>query len=257
MAARSRFLQLAIGVVNLAIVALVFTSIWPFPSGDFKVDLPSPNEIQWSYSNGVVHITAPYSIDNGGIYDVDGLTINYRVTNLTSYVLAYDAFVIGTIQAGHVTSGAIDFTFDLLALYSSGAQYMVFNDDLLNFYMEISCFYTMRLIKFDANYQVYVNWDALIQDWGVSGVSPWPPYGPTLTVDYWLVTSDILSSLPPADIVLTLYDASGPVDVIRQTVQLGGNYTGSVTFDRPMSYSPPYSVEIQVMDFTVQERWTL
>ncbi|MGQ9587061.1 MAG: hypothetical protein ACUVT7_01585 [Thermoplasmata archaeon] len=257
MAARTRFLQLAIGAVNLAIVALVFTSIYPFPSGDFKVDLPSPNDIQWSYSNGVVHVTAPYSIDNGGIYDIDDLTIGYRVTNLTSYVIAYDTILIGRIPAGRVTSDAIDFAFDLLALYNSGAQYMIFNDDLLNFYVEVSCFYTMRLIKFDANYRISVPWDALIQDWGVSGVSPWPPSGPTFTVDYWLVTSDMLSTLPPADITLTLRDASGPVRVIRQTVQLGGNYTGSVTFTGLTSYNPPYSVEIQVMDFTVQERWTL
>lgn len=248
---------MAISAVNLAIVALVFTSIWPFPSGDFKVDLPSPNEVRWSYADGVVHVIAPYSINNGGIYDVDNLTIIYRVSNLTSYVIAYDTIVIGRIPAGQVTSDDIDFTFDLLSLYNSGASYMVFNDDLLNFYVEVSCFYTVKLVKFEANYQVSVPWDALVQDWGVLDISPWPPSGTSLTVDYWLRTSDILADVSPAAVILTLYDAGGPLQTVQQTIQLGGNYTGSVTFSIPTTFSPPYSMEIQVMGYTYPERLIL
>jgi len=85
MAARTRLIQLAIGIVNILIVALVFTSIWPFPSGNFKVDLPSPSDITWSYEDGVAHIVAPVTIDNRWIYDVNDLAIYYMVRNYSGY----------------------------------------------------------------------------------------------------------------------------------------------------------------------------
>lgn len=228
---------MAIALVNVAIIGLAFTSIWPFPHGDFKVDLPSPSEISWTYSNGVVHVLAPFSVDNGGIYDVSGLQIHYAVTNVTGYPLAGQNIEIGDIPAGQITSSQIDFSFDLLRLYNDGALGMVFSDDLLKFAVDVSCFYTMKLVKFDASYQVSVPWDALIQgygiDWAASNIPHTsPPPAPPYTVEYWLATSDLLSGLPPAQVTLTVVGATtGPLATGTTTIQLGGNHTGTVTFD--------------------------
>ena len=226
MAARIKFLQLAITVVNLSIVVLAFTSIWPFPSGDFKVDLPSAQEVTWTYADGIVQIHAPFSIDNGGFYDVDQLTISYRVTNYTHYDITSRSIDIGSLPAGTVTSSSLDFNFDLLSLYSSGAQWMVFNDDLLIFDVEVSCFYTMKLIKFEASYQVSVPWDALIRGYGITNTT-FAASGNTMTanVTYWLNTADLLRSLPAARVTFGFYANETQLGRAESTVQLGGNQT--------------------------------
>jgi hypothetical protein len=263
MAARIKLLQLAIAVVNMSIVVLAFTSIWPFPSGDFKVDLPSASEVTWTYADGVVHVNAPYTIDNGGFYDVSQLSLSYIVTNYTHYEITGKTLNIGDIPAGTVHSSSLDFDFDLMGLYDSGAQWMVFNDDLLNFHFEVSCFYTMELVKFEASYQVSVPWDALIRGYGISNytiVAPAAIGDPlSVSVDYWLNTADLLSSLPPAQVAVRYMGDATPLGAVQTTVQLGGNHTQTITMDIDASsymvlYSS-YSLEllIQVAGFTLTE----
>ena len=261
MAARERLLQFGIASVNLVIVALMFTSIWPFPHGDFKVDLPSPHEVAWTYTAGVVHVTAPYSIDNGGYYDVRGLTLHYSVVNVTGYPLADQSINIGDIPAGQVTESELEFSFDLLQLYDDGAMGMIFSDDLLRFAIDVSCLYTMNLVKFEASYQVSVPWEALIKDYGINwGASNLPDFPPPFTnlppyyIEYWLDTSSLLSGLPNAQVALTIVGTTTNEPATGSTtILLGGNNTGTITFDPTLLlyYTSVDSIlfEVQVADF--------
>jgi len=260
MAARTRLIKLSIAIVNLLIAALVFTSVWPFPSGDFKVDLPSASEISWTYEGGIVHIVAPFTIDNKWIYDVDDLSVYYLVTNYTGYRIAEDRMPMGVIPAGQVTDSSLDFNFNLLQLYRDGAASMVFNDDLLTFYVEVSCLYTAELIRFFASYQVSVPWDALIQSYGVSDFrypSTLPPLGDPISVDidYWLHTSDLLAGLPAAEVTLSYYGNETLLGSASTTITLGGNYSDTVNIDVTPAYYTGYRIElaIDVASFELRE----
>ncbi len=237
MAARTRVLQLGIAIVNLTLIGLAFTSIWPFPHGDFQVHLPTARNVSWSYSDqGIVSVTAPYSIDNGGFYDVDNLVVAYSVTNSTGYLVAEDTFNLGKIPKGTTTSGDLSFTFDLLQLYEDGIQWMVFNDDFLTFNIHVSCLYTMKLVKFDASYSTGVVWDALIKSWAIHLSPPLP--NPPTAVDYWLNTSRLLSALPPATLNLSIA-RNGTVQGWEQTeIQLGGNHNGSLSLLTISGFDP-------------------
>jgi len=219
MAAKVRVLQVAIGVVNFLIFVLAFTSIWPFPNGDFKIDLPEPNDVDWSYDEGRVHITAPYSVDNGGFYDVDDLVLSYRITNSTGAAVASDTFELGILPAGQITSGTLDFYLDLLELYQQGIVWMIFNDDWLNLRISVSCFYTMKLIEFDALYSVTVPWDALIRDLQFEGLEL-DPDGEGLTVSYRLETSPLLDGMA-CGVSFTYLDDGVPVAAGAQNIVLG------------------------------------
>jgi hypothetical protein len=261
MAARTRLIQLAIAAVDIAIVALVFTSIWPFPSGDFSIDLPSASEVEWEYVNGVVNVHAPFSVDNGWIYDVNDLTIYYIVTNYSGDELAEQTIVVGDIPARQVTDSSVDFSFDLLALYNNGAQAMIFNDDLLSFYLEVSCLYTAKLVKFFASYEVSVPWEALINGYGISDVTyptvlPGPGEPIEVTVDYWLDTASRLSAMPPALVNISYYGDGNLMGWTESTILLGGNRTGTIVVSiTPAIYSSYYvELTIQVLDFIVTER---
>jgi len=255
MATRTKALSVGVASVNFVIFLLAFTSIYPFPAGDFKVDLPSPNEILWNYDSGVVTVTAPFSIDNGGFYDVDDLELRYEVTNYTSVPIAQDVIDLGTVKAGAVTAGEIEFSFDLLELYNEGLTWMVFNDDLLNFVVEVSCFYTMKLVKFDARYSVSLPWDALIQDVAVEDIR-FDPGSMQLFVDYRVATSDILSS--DAVLAASLLDGSSVVSEVFETVRLGMIHTGTLLFDVPVGSSPDsVLLEINIAGFQVDVLYVL
>jgi len=256
MAARNRALQFGIAIVNISILVLAFTSIWPFPSGDFKIDLPSSNEVTWSYANGIVHVSAPFSVDNGGLYDVSDLTISYEVRNLSLDLLTSAELSIGTLPAGRITYGWLNVSFDLAEFYDRGDTWMVFHEDQLYFDVHVSCFYTMKLIKFDASYNAIVLWPALIQDWGISA----PTFsGPdTMSLEFWIVTSNLLAGLPPAQVSLQLWGDGTLVSQATTGVQLGGNHSGLATFTGiPVSYvtdpafSPHYArVSFVAVGFT-------
>ncbi len=259
MAARTRLLQLAVAVVNITIVALVFTSVWPFPSGDFKVHLPSAHEITWTFADGIVHVTAPFSIDNGWIYDVNSLAVSYQVTNGSRSELASQSILVGDIPAGRITNSELDFTFDLLAKYNSGIDWMIFHEDMLYFYLEVSCWYTMKLIQFDATYQVSVPWDALIQSYGITNYSfsPGPPV--TSWVNYTLNTSRLLSSLPPAQVTVSYYGNETLMGQTSTTIPLGGPNAGVIATALAPVIATNYTVllEIQFGGFTVTQQYPL
>jgi hypothetical protein len=249
MAKRTRFLQVGVACVNFLIFILAFTSIYPFPAGDFKVDLPSPNEVIWEFESGVVTVTAPFAIDNGGYYDVDDLMVSYEVTNYTRVPIAQDTLELGTIKAGGITHGEIVFSFDLLELYNDGLTWMVFNDDLLNFVVDVSCYYTMKLVEFDARYAVSIPWDALIQDARVDYVS-FDPGSMQLMVDYTIATSDILSGY--ALLTASLLEGSTVVSEVSQSVRLGRIHTGMLAFDIPLGATPDsVLLEVNVQGFDV------
>lgn len=244
MAGRTRALHVGVAAVNVVIFVLAFTSIYPFPAGDFKIDLPSPNEIQWDYDDGLVTVTAPFSIDNGGFYDVQDLSLAYTVTNYSNEMIAEDMIEVGTMKAGTVTDGEIVFEFDLLSLYESGVTWMVFNDDLLDFTVEVSCYYTMRLVKFDAVYSISIPWDALIQEADVTDVR-FDVGSSELLVDYRVATSRLLSG--STIVTATLYEDGVPVSETEETVVLGTNHVSTLAMDVPDGFLPDavYTVTLE------------
>jgi hypothetical protein len=255
MAGRTRALQISVAAVNVVIFILAFTSIYPFPAGDFKIDLPSPNEVTWDYDDGIVTVTAPFSIDNGGFYDVQDLSIGYVVRNYSNQLIAEDTISVGTMKTGAVSSGEIVFEFDLLDLYERGITWMVFNDDLLDFTVEISCYYTMRLVKFDAIYSVSIPWNALIQDVSVTEVR-FDPSSFDLLVDYRVVTSDVLSG--STTVTATLYEDGVALSQTAETVMLGTSHGSTIVLDIPMGSIPDtVVVESDIAGVEVEESFSI
>jgi hypothetical protein len=263
MAVRTRFLQIGVALVNIAILALVFTSVWPFPSGEFKVDLPNANDITWTYSDGVVEVVAPYSIDNGWIYDVDDLVISYTVTNISGKILSQAAIDVGTVPANRVTNSHFDFSFDLMKFYNEGGMGMIFRDDTLHLDVIVSCMYTMKLIKFEASYEAIVPWDALIRSYGIPpGTTEHPNPGWTGTqvyVDYYIETSHILASLGSVSAVVSIDDGDGNqlLAPISQSITLGRNYSGTLAFTPtvPATFPASVVVHVQILGYQFYMRW--
>jgi len=136
----------------------------------------------------------------------------------------------------------------------------VFNDDMLTFYLEVSCKYTAKLVKFFASYQVSVPWDALIKSYGISDIRypstlPMPGDTVSIQVDYWLHTSDLLAGLPQAAVRIRYFGNQTLLGNVSTTITLGGNYTQTISMGVTLAYYSNYYVELQmvVADYTIYE----
>ena len=255
MSTHTKALQVGVATVNILIFILVFTSLYPFPAGDFNLDLPSPSDVTWEYSSGEVTVTAPFAIDNGGFYDVDDLTLSYEVTNFSGALISEDVIDIGTVKAGAVTSSELTFVMDLQQMYDDGISWMVFNDDLLDFVVDVSCYYTAKLVHFDARYSVSIPWDALVQDVSVDDYLYDIDTGRVL-VDYHISTSSILSGSTALDV--SMYDDGTLVSQSTETVQLGRVYSGTVALDVPLGSVPDtVTLSVVVAGFPVEESFAI
>jgi len=161
-----RILRMMISMASIAVAIIVITSVWPFATGQFSIDLPDESDIVWSYSSGVVTLSAPVGINNGGFYAIEDVVVTITVTNSTGYELLDSYEEWGTIAPGTPFSQTVDFSIDFIELLSAGADWMIFNPDFFDIHITIDCKYTFRLISFTAEYALPYNWDGLIIDMG-------------------------------------------------------------------------------------------
>jgi len=223
-----RVLRISISLVNIAVVVLVITSVWPFVTGEFSVDLPDQDEIEWNYVAGVLTLSAPFVINNGGFYSINDVVIYTTVVNSTGSQIIDSSEDWGTISAGSVFSETIDFSIDFANLISTGADWMIFHSDFLDIQIRITCRYTLGLIGFTADYVMPYIWDGLIIDFGFERADLANPSPGVYEVQqpYYIWTNSILSGFG-GDFSVELRNASTASLIASSTshISLGVNYS--------------------------------
>lgn len=257
-----RILQISITIINIAVAALVLTSIYPFVTGNFQVHLPDDSDVGWYYDDGVVTLSAPVGITNGGFYDVTDVRLHVEVENISGFKICDSVSDWGTIQAGSEFMELIEVSVDIVDLLESGAYWMIFNRDYLDVSIEFNCKYTLGLIKFDAFYQVAVQWDGLIQDISFGSPELVNSSGEFyVRVPYTIATDDILSGLGDFSLEVFNDTSSNPIASCDEQIALGTEYDGElalsvapdVAFDL-LFRNQTLTVEIEVgfRDFSVE-----
>ncbi|MEM2839401.1 MAG: hypothetical protein QW505_06020 [Thermoplasmata archaeon] len=231
MSSLHRVLRIVISIINIIIATLVITSVWPFATGEFSVDLPRATDIDWGYSGGLVTLSAPVTVRNAGFYNIDDVIVRTSVTNSTKFELINATERWGRIPAGSVFGETVNFSIDFNSLMSSGADWMVFNPDFFEIEITISCRYTLGLIGFSAEYKLPYSWDGLIIDFGFGrGELESPSPGVyQISQPYYVWTNSILSGYA-GDFSLDLRVASSGNLTASSTdhIVLGRNYSDSL-----------------------------
>lgn len=219
-------MRILVSIANIAVAAIVVLSIWPFVTGEFGVDLPTANEVSWTYSNGNLTLAAPIRINNGGFYDVNDVVVYASARNQTGYEIFNSTSDWGTIPAGSIVPERLSFTLDLPKLLRDRSDWMIFHPDTFDVHVTISAKYTLRLVLFTADYQVPIPWDGLIQAMGFgtpSLVNSSGIYG--VQVPYYIQTSELLHGLS-GEFSISLRNGTGTtISTVAQGVTLGINYS--------------------------------
>jgi len=230
MSAAYRILRISISMVNIAIIVMIILAAWPFVTGDFGVDVPTKDDVAWSYSDGNITVSAPIGIRNGGFYDINDVNVTMSVKNETHYSIVNSYNYWGTISAGSHVTRSVVFTVDLKKLLADGSSYMIFHPDSFVVDVEINAKYLLGLIQFTADYQVVYRWDGLILGMGFQAPSLYNDTGTFgIKIPYWLNTSRLLVGLG-GDYSVSLKNGIGMnIANTSQHVDLGKNYSSNLS----------------------------
>jgi len=224
-------LRIFIVLFNIAVAALVLTSIWPFAMGQFQIDLPDDDDVEWFYEDGIVTMVAPIRITNGGLYAVRDVNVTVTVTNSSDFVIVNSTEYWGTIKAGSDISRSITLSIDVNQLIESEAYWMIFNPDYLDVEIFLKCKYTLKLVKFRATYQITMPWDGLIRDMGFGSPQIVNASGNySLRVPFYVWTNELLSGR--GSFSATAYNDTSVTSISSSSanINLGENYSGVLEF---------------------------
>ncbi len=247
-----QMLRIIISLVNIAIVFMIILAAWPFVSGDFGVDVPTQNDVAWTYSDGKITVAAPIGIRNGGFYSISNVMVTMRVENITHDSIVNSTNNWGTIAPGSHVNRSVVFTVDLKKLLANGSSYMIFHPDAFIVDVNIRANYLLGLISFDAAYQVRYPWSGLIHGMGLGSMSLYNQSGTYgLRIPYYLNTNTLLAGLG-GDLSLSLKNGTGAnIANSSQHVSLGRNYSGNLSLAMSSSAAFDLLMKNQTLTATI------
>ena len=228
-------LKAAIIIINLIIAAISITSLYTVASGKFNVLLPEQGDISWEVQDGKLVFTTNVTIQNGGVYSIEDLTIDVKVVeNKSKYTLIEYDHLVSAIpsQTDHIEYLEIPLDLDFDEWMEAGLDKLIFEDSTLTLSLNVQAFYTMRLVRFYADYILESPWSAPIRDYDVYPSDIVPSLdndGIAMELPYRLHTAGWLTG----DIIIDAHVRSNEKEITRTTeaVPLGKDHYGSLIFN--------------------------
>ncbi len=171
-------LKAIIIIANIIIASISITSIYTVASGNFNVILPEQDDIDWEVRDGKLVFTTNVTIQNNGFYSIKGLKINVDLLeNSTGFKLIEYQHTVDIIpmRTDHIEQLEIPLDLDRYQqLYAELDNFIpedwldevdkfMFNDTALSLIISVEAYYTMKLVRFNADYTFDFLWPATIQ----------------------------------------------------------------------------------------------
>lgn len=250
-------LKIAIIVINLLIAIISITSLYTVASGEFNVLLPEKDDISWEIQDDQFVFTTNVTIQNGGLYSVEDLTISIKlVEEDLNYSLIEFNHIVETIprQTDHVELLEIPLDLDFNDWIEAGLDKLIFEDSTLHLSVNVEAYYTMKLVRFYADYTLESPWSAPIRQYEIFPSEIVPNFDNddiAFELPYRLHTADWLTG----DITLdaAIRNNNGKISKATETIPLGVDYYDSLLFIIDSSDSLSLLTESQTLfiDITI------
>ncbi len=154
--------RLGILVVNLAITAIIVLSFLPLMQNGLDFNMPDSGMTP-SFEDGVISVSMPIEVYNGGFYNIDDFSINYKIKDglLTLYE---DESLPVDIVAGRTTTVNIALSIDLDRMGEEALRRMIFESSDLDIIFGMEAYYTMGLVRFELSGSQEMHNDAFISN---------------------------------------------------------------------------------------------
>jgi hypothetical protein len=254
---KMKLFRVAILLISIALILFTVSLIYSAT----KISI-SPSNLSTSIRGSVAVITAPFSVTNGGFFDISDLDIGVVLRNSTGYVYAQNDTIINVITAQTTHDDAVVLAINATDLAAKNAYYNAFHSDQFTVIMTVKCAYAKPLVGFQAVVSQQVPWTAPLANLAVTvGTPAHTPLNSTcemLSVPFTMSGYDGITFSPT--IKVTLRDNtgkqvssivstfnvqqdpySGSIQLAIPNAQLYGltkGYTASVEVTSPFSYGP-------------------
>ncbi|NYT12015.1 MAG: hypothetical protein GKC03_05615 [Methanomassiliicoccales archaeon] len=212
--------RLGILGINIVIIVIIIMSIVPLATGGMDVDIPE-GQTSWTVQDNVISLSQPVRIYNGGFYDFEDFTVHFYLEDSDGSVITDYRNSPVDIDAGKRTTVNINLRIDLNDMGEEGMRNLVFNGTTFNMLVEIDTAYMMKLIWLNVNVSEEMEWEPLIQDYGIN------EWG----IQYYMVGSQMQIDVPYfIEASEMLNDQDVGIDcVLRNDTSVMGNASEQVT----------------------------
>jgi len=259
-----------LGIISVKILVLIIIalSILPFLTGNITVDFDTDGDTDWTYDDGVVRMTSPFTVDNQGFFDINDMVVEFALRDGNGDLIMDGQSVPMSAPAGRETDLQLQIEFDLNDLPSDMMCDMVFNGTELEFMVGFSARYTLDLVQAGAEIVSDMEWDAMLSQMEIDEMAAYPGYD---GMDYYMqipYSFQARGMVEGEPILLTIVfsDSFGYEEEVVTVVEASGYFNGyervpipQETYERLMTQGEQLSASFTLgfMDCsnTVEESW--
>jgi len=161
--------RLGIVAVNILIVIIILLSFLPLMQNGLRIDMPDTGMGEPTFEDGVLSISAPVEVYNGGFYDIQDLSVSFQLKDNLGVPILDEQSTPVSIPAGRTTTVNIELSIDLEELSSAMLERMVFQSTDLDIVFGMEAYYTMGLVRFEAFGEQEIQNGPLISGYGING----------------------------------------------------------------------------------------
>lgn len=153
--------RLAIVAANLTILAIILLSTVPLALGGLDVRMPDSGMPEPTIEEGVVTMSVPLEVYNGGYFDIEDFRLFVRITE-GGEVLAEEGSAPADIKAGRYNDLDLSFTMDLNAMDPEVLSILVFEEAILDMRVGVEASYSLGLVRAEMSFNQTMTWEPLI-----------------------------------------------------------------------------------------------
>jgi len=139
-----------------------------------QIKMSFEEEPQITASNGIVTMSIPFSISNGGFYDISELNITTRLLAENETYISSSTTLVPLIPRDSTVRKTHDIALNLNDLLAKELTYLLFNDSDLNVNMFVALIYAHTIpLKISSN--LPMSWGAPLYNLTINGILPLSP----------------------------------------------------------------------------------
>lgn len=214
----------ALGWATAALWILVILFSGTVVYSAMQIGMNFGEEPEMAVSNGEMIMSLPFSISNGGLYDISELNITTFIAAENETVISRSTTTVPLISRGDTVNETHDISISLDDIVTKNLTYMLFNDINLSVSMFIGLTYAYA-IPLTISTDLPMPWGAPLNNLEIGEISPTPPYDLPLSFENHAFFG--LNGTINLEIMDSLNEliGSGTTDIL---VQPGGVYDDTI-----------------------------
>lgn len=226
--------------VSLFITAVILLSVMPMASGDLKVNVPERDDsegLEHTYEDGVITVSIPLDIYNGGYFAIENLRIHLEVRE-GGVLISETSSPPTDVVPGKESRIVLAMSVDLDDFSDDDKRRIVFEGAGLDMEVLVEAGYALGLASASIRTTQGMEWDPLISDVSVrSGETRFRPNETNseeieVLVPYSFRVSDVIQG-EIIDIHAVLGNASAELAHIDRSIELVEYNNGDLSFVIP------------------------